>query len=216
MPRRRPGRALGFTLAELLVVIAIIGLLAATLLPAITGAKATVHATADARNLAMHYQWLETYRQRNSVGHLPEAGGHKFLLDVWVRNVIEHTEENLDRYFTPGVEDPHWSELHVQLRRGHAVWPELDRVTSADTHYAARAAGDRRGIDRGTEAWAANDNDGGWSLADGTVNVLWGNGSVRPLSLQMLMDDFGWPGTEKVFPTHGEASPHAALKKLAN
>ena len=71
------------------------------------------------------------------------------------------------------------------------------------------------GMSKGDEAWAANDNESpGWAFQGGTVNVLYGNGRVRPLSLQTMMEEFQWVGLEEVFKTWGQDSPHPALRKL--
>lgn len=215
MPHPRPA---GFTLIELLIVVSIIGLLAAAFLPDLLAGRETAHIAADSKNLSQQYQWLQIYSSPQKVGHLPTEGGHKFLLDVWVKQVIEHTPENLERYFTPGLreQDPHYIELRQRLMRGEKIWSSLREVSTDDTHYAARDKQYIKGMNSGTEAWAANDNEGGWAFPGGTVNVLYGNGSVRPLSLQQMMEQFQWPGKEEVFKTWGRDSPHPDLQKLAN
>lgn len=209
-------RAAGFTLIELLIVVSIVGLLAAAFLPDLLAGRETANIAADSKNLQQHYQWLEIYKGPQKVGHLPTEGGHKFLLDGWVKQVIEHTPENLERFFTPGLreEDPHYIELRKRVLNKEPIWTSLREVGPEDTHYAARAKEHIKGMSSGNEAWAANDNEGGWAFPGGTVNVLYGNGSVRQLSLQSMMERFQWAGKEDVFKTWGKDSPDPDLQKL--
>ena len=102
-------RSSGFTLIEMLVVIGIISLLAVTLLPQIIGAKELANLTADRANLKWHYQTITIYRQK--YGHYPTGSGHQWVLDTWVRGVAEHTPQNLEKYFTPGLDDAYKREL---------------------------------------------------------------------------------------------------------
>ena len=206
-------RRAGFTLIELLIVISIIGLLAVAFIPDLMAGQETAKAAADQKNLSQHGQWLGDYERR--VKHLPSQGGHKFLLDLWVRKVVSPQIENLDRFFSPGLsDDPHWHELRKKVELGEPIWQSLDEVSSRDTHYAARAEQHILGMNKAGEAWVANDNEFGWVLQDGTVNVLLAGNVVRSYSLQQLMENYKWPGVEQVFPTFGENSPMEMLKKL--
>jgi len=207
-------RAAGFTLIELLIVVSIIGLLAAAFLPDLLSSRVAAYVATDKANLQQHYKWLLSYEQKRR--RLPVAGGHKFLLDLWVSKVIDHTEENFDRFFTPGLreQDPRYAELRPLVQRLQPIWEDLDSVTSADTHYAARSREHLMGMTKANEVWVATDNEIDWNFTDGTINMLVAGGSTRSLSLQDLMDLYQWPGMEEVFRTHGDESPHEGLRKL--
>ncbi|HEU4420556.1 MAG TPA: type II secretion system protein, partial [Planctomycetota bacterium] len=172
----------GFTLIELLIVISIISLLAAVLLPAVFGGQTAAFALADQANLRWHSTQLELYKLKNK-GGLPMQGGHKFVLATW--ETVDQTQENFDRYFTPGRRDndPDYRQQREALKRGEKVWPDLKATTSMDTHYAGRAREHLQSATRAEdEALMADDNEGVWSHADGTVNVLFNGGLVRSYS----------------------------------
>ncbi|HZN37542.1 MAG TPA: type II secretion system protein [Planctomycetota bacterium] len=171
----------GFTLIELLVVISIISLLAVVLVPAVFSSNLAASVLADSANLRWHGQQLEIYQQKNK--GLPIEGGHKFVLSTW--SIVGKTEENFMRYFTPGRRDndPDYRKLRAQIERGEKIWENLEGTSSLDTHYAGRAKEHLRSAVSGEEeAWMADDNEGVWSHADGTVNVLFYGGVVRTYS----------------------------------
>lgn len=208
----------GFTLIELLIVISIIGVLAAVLLPRVLESREAAYAEADRAQLRTHYTWIELYRSKHR-GFLPAAGGHKFVLSTWTDKIFDHTEENLDRYFTPGSQDPYWQQVRKQMELGEDPWPDIQSVTSADTHYVGRAQDKLRSATQGaTEAWMADDNEGVWSLADGTVNVLFNGGNVRAYSYQDMRDRFSLGDMDKNNPiqTWGPNSPIPECQSLDN
>ncbi|MCB9885224.1 MAG: type II secretion system protein [Planctomycetes bacterium] len=184
----------GFTLIELMIVISIIGLLTAALLPRIRDSQVMAYITSDCANLQWQHGTLVTYK--NKVGWLPGQDGHRFVLAPWVEGIVEHTEENFDRYFTPGrrENDATWISLRPSVQRGVDPWPSLAGVTSADTSYAGRSKAHMTSREAGgNEAWLADDNEGGCSHADGTVNVLFYGGTVRTYSYPQQVSLFAAP-----------------------
>ena len=208
----------GFTLIELLIVISIISLLAAVLVPAVFGSQTAAFVLADSANLRWHGQQLELYKLQNKRG-LPNEGGSRFVLETW--KIVGHTEENFDRYFTPGRRDndPDYRTLRAQIERGEDPWVDLKGTSSLDTHYAGRAREHLQSATSGeNEAWMADDNEGVWSHADGTVNVMFLGGIVRAYSfLDMKSRGFVQGEFDKNNPieTAGPNSPIPECQKLA-
>ena len=203
-------------LAEVAVVLALFGLLWIALLPDVLNSSPGSFVVMDGANLRHQGMWLEDYRRRH--GRLPRQGGHKLLLSLWVEGCIARSADNLDRFFTPGrrEKDERWLELRGKLRNGDPVWNDIEETSSADTSYAARATEHLKSAATMGAALAATDNENDrWVFEQGCINVLYAGVRVRSYWLQDLVDSYGWPGLQKVFPTYGPASPDAELRKLA-
>ena len=211
----------GFTLTELLILLGVLCLAAACLTPNVIGSRDGALELGDRANLMRHFEWLQVCRSKHN-GALPLAGGHKFVLATWTANVFDHTPENFDRFWTPGPtkdNDANYADLRKLVQRGENPWPDLAQTRSEDTHYVGRSKEHARTAERSAEeAWMANDNEGGWSLPAGTVNVLFCGGVVRTYSYQLLQEQFGlgpFDGNAPVV-SWGQGSPIAACQKLDN
>ena len=206
----------GLTFLELLIVIIVLGFLLAVLDSKVGHPREAAAAVADVANLRWHGQQLELYKLVNKRS-LPDAGGHEFVLSTW--SIVDKTEENLDRYFTPRRRDndPDYRMLRKALGRGEKIWGDLKSTTSLDTHYAGRAKEHLLSVTSG-EALMADDNEGRWSHADGTVNVLFHGGVVRTysfLDLKNLGCVQGELDKDRPMETWGPNSPIPECRKLA-
>jgi prepilin-type N-terminal cleavage/methylation domain-containing protein len=204
-------RAAGFTLIELLVVISILSLLVITFMPEIIGAWGQANQKTDAQQLNKHFYWINLYKDK--LKGYPEGGGHEFVMGSWVKEICEHTPQNLAFYFTPGIRDNN-DRYHELLKMDlDKLWPDVQSTTSQDTDYAGRRKDMKRDMVSGKEAWMANDQEGGDAFKDGSINVLYGDGVVRNLQLQLELKDYNWTKEQGPFPV-GPESPHPDLKKL--
>ena len=209
-------RTQGFTLIELLVVMGIISLLAVAVIPMIIEGKEAGNQAADEANLRWHYQAITLYTNKRN-GLFPRGGGHRFVLDPWVRGTVQRTKENRDRYFSPTqLNDERVSQIRSEVSVDE-LWRNLEELTSEDTSYAGRGRAFKRKMESGREAWMATDNEYGNFYNDGMILVLMGSGVVRKLLRDPDLINNGWPeelGPEEFdFPV-GPESPHPLLQKL--
>ncbi|MFY9343975.1 MAG: hypothetical protein WAT39_15910 [Planctomycetota bacterium] len=201
---------------EVLIGAALVGVACPVLVPRVIDSPGQANAFADAAQLHTHAAWLEIFRQKHG-GAPPDAGGHQFVLSTWTARIFDHDADAIDRYFTPGSTDPVWRERREAMWRGEDPWPDLSRVTSADTHYAGRASAAPPTATQADEAWVADDNENGWSLRDGAINILLSTGKVRTYSYQDLERLFGVGPFDHSRPvlTHGPDSPIPECRNLA-
>lgn len=209
----RPKNQAGFTLIEILVVIGIIGVLAAVLLPQIFQGNLRATIVADQANLRWHFATFTAYEQGQK--RVPNGTGHRFVIDPWIKGIVQHTPENLDRYFIPKSADPRKDELREQDLE--QIWRNLDDLTSSDTAYAGPGEQAKRMpqlLSNGKAPLMSDDNEFVPAFADFTINVLLGDGNVREIRLDALQE-LGFDETlEGALFEVGPNSPHPLLKLL--
>lgn len=194
-------------------------MLAAVLLPQVLTSQDQANAFADKKQLSDHALWMQVYQNKHD-GFLPtQGGGHRFVMATWTSKIFDHTPENLDKYFTPGSQDPAWKIAKDSMLRGEDPWPTMNDVTTESTHYCGRAQKEIKSATQSAdEAWMADDNEGVWNLRDGTVNVLFNGGVTRQYSYQKLVEMFGLGDLDRANPvqTWGPNSPIPECQKLDN
>lgn len=177
-------RRAGFTLIEILAVILIIGVLVATLVPMVTDAIETAKVTGCSGNLGEIHKALLLYEIKYK--ELPSESGVRFFAQMYSRKAIENTQTNAERLTCPAVDQ---GFLEIGQRPWQEWWSELDRIDGTWSAYAGRDTRNHP-IKRlsGSEPLVADDNDGSTNHATAT-NVLYGDGTVRSLELEVLREE---------------------------
>jgi prepilin-type N-terminal cleavage/methylation domain-containing protein len=170
----------GFTLIELMVVVTIIALLAVAILPELIKSTERANQAVDQANLRWHFTAFTNYKGRYKTP--PRGGGHKFVIDPWVRGVVEHTPQNMDRYFSPqAIGDGDGRHEELKAMDAEEYWKTQEELTTEDTNWAGLAVENKRGMWSGKVIWMATDNENGNVYKDGSVVVLFGDGSAKTL-----------------------------------
>lgn len=200
----------GFTLIELLVVIGILSVLMVVLIPAVLEGRATADIAADRANLNWHASMWQIYQGKKGLP-MPPGGGCKFVLAPWVNGVCQKTEENRDRFFTPGLErlDVRYGEL-LEIPVDE-IWTSFEEITSADTQYAGLRAPFYRNLRDGNSAVISNDNEFGPAFEDGSINVLMANWATRNLQPAGQLKEY-WDETDPNF--YIEVGPNSNVPLL--
>lgn len=179
---RRRLRA-GFTLIEILAVILIIGVLVAALVPMVTDAIDASRVTACKGNLGELYKGLQLYQIKYE--ELPSESGVGFFAQLYSRKAIENTETNAERLTCPAVDRGY---LTIGSLPWTEWWTDLDALDGTWSAYAGRDTV-HHPIKRlsGSEPLIADDNEGSPNHPTST-NVLWGDGSVRTIEVELLRE----------------------------
>lgn len=163
--------------------ILIIGVLVATLVPMVTDAIETSKVTACGGNLREIYKGITLYEIKYK--ELPSESGVRFFAQLYARKAIENTQTNAERLTCPAVDR---GFLEIGQLPWQEWWTSLDAVDGTWSAYAGRDTL-HHPIKRlsGAEPLVADDNDGSLNHAT-TTNVLYGDGSVKALELELLRE----------------------------
>ena len=181
---KRLARRAGFTLIEILAVILIIGVLAATLIPMVTETIAASKVTGCSANLQELYKGIQLYEIKYK--ELPRESGVRYFGQLYSRKAMENTKTNAERLTCPAVDR---GFLTIGTLPWEEWWSDLESI---DGTYSAYAGRDTVHYPlktlSGNEPLIADDNEGGMNHPT-TTNVLYGDGRVHPLELELLREE---------------------------
>lgn len=163
--------------------ILIISVLVATLVPMVTDAIETSKVTACGGNLREIYKAITMYEIKYK--ELPNESGVRFFAQLYARKAMENTQTNAERLTCPAVDR---GFLEIGRVPWQEWWTSLDTLDGTWSAYAGRDIL-HHPIKRlsGVEPLVADDNDGAMNHAT-TTNVLYGDGSVKALELELLRE----------------------------
>lgn len=161
------------------------------------------------KNLVEIYKGLMAYRSKN--GEMPRARGVRFLAAPVLEGVWMQSQASSNRLTCPAVP---LEDLGTPAPRWDRWWVSPEAVDGSYSSYAGRDMVSFPSEELGPkDVLVACDNAHGPNHLDLT-NVLLGDGVVRSLSLQQLIDEGVLPKGTKSIPV-GPDSPVESLRKLS-
>ena len=172
----------GFTLIELLVVIGILSLLMVAILPQLSKATLTTKIKICSMHLRdLHQGVVNIYSQ---AGRYPRGEGLELLYNVW-KYGFDHNEKGRDTMFCPVIDEDEALTDLLELEPDE-IWRSLDEFPSEMTNYAALTKEAKGRISSGKTVLFADDNEYGNNHRDGSLNVVYGDGSTVTFTRQYL------------------------------